>query len=355
MIKPGKIPSSATADRLLSLWASRYAPNLNGLFLNEQHLSASQLVELTSPEGRQNTAATVRRSLSIRCQQTELETNDLFAYIPNVVHLSEALEIARGSYQVYAQVLDIYCRQPPLKAFLRYFDDADRILQEIGRESLFLPFIGSLAAELEPTLMEVQRQHLSSKNSRAVGFMTTQFHLTTQAIIEPLSAGEQVLLSPYFQFVEEQVCIPWQRICAIAANYEPKSDHIALLETLITASRKIAVEVYYRLASEFARIPSRRGTLQTPDVRRSTVRDLTMMQSYLWLALLEQSTACIDQELYPLCRMVFPSIGVKANVLQRGIGLLIEHIHQRLTPRQQEQLRPYSESLQHLFVLWHSR
>jgi hypothetical protein len=214
---------------------------------------------------------------------------------------------------------------------------------------LSLSEVTQLATVLEPLLLQLQEQHLLVPDRRTIGFMSTQFHLSATLILNRLTLPEQLLLSPYFKFVEEQVCIPWQRVCAAAAQHSLDSPILNLVEKLLPVSREIAKSVYQQAAQLHSNHRSLRGTLTERGVKASTIRDIEMFQAYLWLCALEGNMMAIEQELLPLCIMVFPSIEVSWELVEQLLPLLVAEIQFRLRAEQIDLLLPYTQAMQQLF------
>lgn len=352
MLKSCRVSDQNTSQRLLTLWAKRYKPELVTLATSSNEFPVADLVVLTSAEGRAQTSDRVMQRLINYCELAGLKTNNLYAYIPNVINLSEALSLACSVEQVYRQILTLYRRQPPLRPFLKYFSDTEAILVELGQDALMLPLIHQLASDLEPILLTLQKAHLETSNYRTVGFLTTQFHLVNQSIQASLSPCEQLLLGPFLKFAEEQVAIPWPRVCAVADGYSADTPEIGLVEKLMAACYDIADEVYTKLKRLFPHIQSRRGTLHHAGVQQSTLRDLMMLQAYLWLALLEKDTAILEQELLPMCQMVFPAIDIPDLVVKRGIELLVVVVERHTPPPQLPLIYPCTRKLLACFQDW---
>ena len=112
----------------------------------------------------------------------------------------------------------------------------------------------------------------------------------------------------------------------------------------------IAQDVYQQLAAAMPTHVSRRGMLKHPGVQHSCVRDLKMFQAYLWLCVMEQDMAAIETELVRLCLMVFPSIGVKWELIHRSIDLLVSELNDRVTPNELNLIQPYTTGMQKAFA-----
>ncbi|NJR66261.1 MAG: hypothetical protein HC772_14535 [Leptolyngbyaceae cyanobacterium CRU_2_3] len=157
------------------------------------------------------------------------------------------------------------------------------------------------------------------------------------------------MLTPYLKFIEEQVCIPWQRLCAAAAHHPPDSPTLMTIEHLLQMSPAIAQSVYDHALQNYPHHHSRRGNLQDPGIATSTLRDLSMFQGYLWLCVLEGDMSAIEQELLPLCAAVFPNIAVKWELVEGMLQLLETEIHLRVNAEQSDRLRPFTKNLRRLF------
>ncbi|MFP4101461.1 hypothetical protein [Coleofasciculus sp.] len=356
MLVTTPLDKSITVKRLLKLWAARYVPDLSTLSLTTNKCTTIELMEAASRQGREKTATKLSRLIEIHCKCAGIRTSILFSYIPNVVNLTESQGIATSSAQVYEKVLSVYRKQSPTPSLMEALSEADTVdistdLYKISvMPKLELPEVSSLVTILTPELMQFQSQHLSANNQNTLGFMSTQFHLSSKVLLNRLSLPEQLLLSPYFKFVEEQVCIPWQRVCTAAAQHSLNSPVLALIEQLIPKSQEIATRVYRHALERYPNYRSRRGKLDHPEVKASSIRDVEMFQAYLWVCVLEQSMAAMEKELYPLCEMVYPSVNVSWELVESMVGLLVDKILIRLDSEQQSIVQPYTTAMQKLFA-----
>jgi len=350
---------NASADCIVKYWEERYVPDISTLSSKEKNLNFSRLLELSSPQHREKTVAEVERLMRIQCDFAGIKSNILFSYIPNVVNLSDTQQLSQYIQLVYHAALEVYKQQPPLSVPTPLSEVERQLLGTIDISSNFfkhwvMPAVRlrttkQLSRELRPIFERLRQQHLLAENPRAIGFISTQFHFSTTFVFNHLKLPEQVLLSPYFKFVEEQVCIPWQRVCRAAAKHALYSPSLTLVQKLLPASQEIALNVHRSAAKLYPNHFSRRGNLNHPGVKASSIRDIEMFQAYLWLCLLENSLAVVEEELLPLCMMVFPSIDVKWELVKQIMPLLVEEFKTRLQPEQMSILLPYTQGIEHLF------
>lgn len=354
MLKVSTFINSASVYNLVKLWAARYVPDLSTLSSQADGLNVYSLVEATSLEGRTQTIAKLKHLLNIDCEFAGIETNTLFSYVPNIVNLAEARRLAHFVWQVYQTTLEIYLQHAPSPATLevakhRFAQTTNLQSEVLKMPGLEMPAIEQLATALEPVLLELQQQHLLAKDKRAIGFVNTQFHFSTKIVLKQLTLPEQILVSPYFKFVEEQVLIPWQRVCCAAAMHQLDSPEFVLVQQLIPFSDQVAINVYHRALELNPTHCSRRGNLTEPGVAASTIRDMNMFQAYLWLCVLEGSMAVVEQELLPLCVMVLPSVEVTWELTSQMLQALEEELMMRVSPAQKLLLQPYTQALKQVF------
>ena len=164
-------------------------------------------------------------------------------------------------------------------------------------------------------------------------------------MLETLTHPERILITPYFKFIEEQVALPWQRVCAAAASHPLSSPAFTLVEQMLPQSQEIAETVYLRLAHCHSHHRSRRGGLSHPGIRHSTIRDLEMFQAYLWLCVLEGSLVPVEQELVELCVMVMTGVGVSWELIQQFIQVLFDEVLDRVSSEQKCLLLPYTQEM----------
>jgi hypothetical protein len=350
MFKTTDTLRTSSVERLLKLWAARYTIDLSSLPLSQQLLSTSFL-EKDSPEGRVKTAAKLKGNLlDLNCQMAWLQTKALHNYIPNVLDFHEAKKITESALLVYEALLNSYQEQPLcIPSLVIEVSQTVNHLEKTPLVEFGLSEIEKLAYKLEPILMAFQEQHMACKDWRALGFMTTQLKFTNKLIMNKVTPIEKILLSPYLKFIEEQVALPWQRVCAAGAKYDFNSPILALVEQMLPTTEEITRTVYSQLVALFPYHCSRSGFLTTPTVAQSSRRDLNMFQAYLWLCVLEQSLVPIEQELLNLCLMVMEKVGVKWSILKQWTQILIDEVLQHATPEQKTILLPYTQGMQQAF------
>jgi hypothetical protein len=335
-------------EQLVKQWAELYKTDLSAIFASRDPSLFTALIDASSPQGRTLTAARLNETLlNSKCQFAVMQAQSLYEYLPQVLDMEEANQLTQVAFQVYTQLLELYQKSP--SAIALSLDE----LRAMASGSPYLTWgieeIEELAAALGPVLLKLQARYTATKDWRTLGFMTTQLNFCNKLILQRLSLVEQILLRPYFKFVEEQVAVPWHRVCAAATKHQLYSPAFMLVEKLLPASPEIAIVVYQKLNQLFPKHQSRRGNLTNPDIAHSCLRDLSMFQAYLWLCLLQGSLEPIEQELVVLCVMVMESVEVKWEFTAQWIQLLTDEILSRADFKQKALLSPYTEGMKQIF------
>lgn len=354
MLKTTHLSFTPSVNRLIKIWANRYVPDLSLLYEVSDRTSAYTALALAaSPTGRALTTERISGFfVNIRCKMAALKSYGLYASNANKFDLNEASQLSSHALIVYEKLLEIYQQPSFCATSVKGMPLAAAAINSLHGSlgSWGMPPIEELAQTLEPVLLEFQQQHIAAKNWRTLGFITTLLNFSNELIPKKLTLPEQVLIKPYFQFVEEQVALPWERVCAAAANHPLGSPALTLVEQLLPHSRDIAIAVYQRLQKLLPNHRSRRGKLTDPGITHSCLRDLEMFQAYLWLCLLEGSLAPIKHELVDLCVMVMTGVKVKWEMTELWNKVLAEEILARVTPEQALIVLPYTEGLQQAFL-----
>jgi hypothetical protein len=351
MLVSSELSQASTVHHLVNIWADRYLPNLSILSRGIDPDIRARLREAVTAAGRAQTAAKLPPPLvEDTCKLAAVRVKEMYDHLPKVCDLLEALRLAQFSSRVYLQLLEVYQASSdavkPLPETPR-IPSGDAFLSAWG-----IPKIDTLASTLEPLLLEFQEQYVVSKDWRTLGFITTQINFSNALLLEQLTPAEQVLITPYFTFLEEQVALPWQRICAAAEKWDAAAPEFILVKQMLPRVPEIARAAYLKLSHSFPGYSSRRGRLTDSSIKHSCLRDFSMFQAYLWLCLLQGSLRTIEQELVALCVMVLECVDVPWEMTLQGTHVLIDEIQARLSPDQKKLVEPYTTGLLQAFQQW---
>jgi hypothetical protein len=332
---------------LLPSWAALYQPNFNALVPPNQEFPIAQLLAHLSNHGRKRAVDSARRYLKVNCELAGLEAHHLFAGSQHVINLSKVRHLSIFVEHIYDRLL------------LFYQDQSQQMSAETARDednsiqspSPSLIDMVSLSSAINPLLEELCQEHLNDEDPRSIGFVTTQFHFTTKAILKRLKKWDQALLSPYLRFVEEQVCIPWQEVCYEATHYPAHSPQVLLVKQMMALSDRIADTVYQQGLERLPGMRSLRGDMSHPDVAMAIIRDTHMFQGYFWLCFLKGNMSAIQTRLLPLCLITFPAVGVSWECVYQMLLLMVEQVKTSLADSQWETVAPIAEQLLEIFTI----
>ncbi|MCU0567751.1 MAG: hypothetical protein MUF49_14270 [Oculatellaceae cyanobacterium Prado106] len=345
--------SRSGANRLLTIWAGRYLPDTS-LFLQSDHISTADLTAASSLQGRTATAQKLKRHVYFYAKLAWLRTSELLSEDPNVANLAEIRFLAQFLSDVFETILEVYTwPQPPIPLIKSFEFNATTGSRSPAKGAVLtqdLPAIEQLAKTFHPVLEQLQQQHLLAKNPDILGFTTTQFHFSTEELLKRITPAERILLSPYFQFTEEQICIPWQQVCTAAYRYRSDSKILHLAELILEHSGAIAHSVFQRILKHYPAYASRRGKLSLPAVQASVTRDIVMFLGYLVLCLLEDSMTSVEQKLLPLCQTVFPRVAVSEVLVKDSLQFIVQEVQDRFPQEDLKFFLQYADKLQALFA-----
>ncbi|NJO80403.1 MAG: hypothetical protein HC827_19105 [Cyanobacteria bacterium RM1_2_2] len=195
------------------------------------------------------------------------------------------------------------------------------------------------------------RQAYSAQDPRVLGFMSMQFHYTGQLLLEKLTADEKPLIADYFKVMDDHLYMPLHRAYEAAAAHVAGSPALLAVQHLLPISTQIAEFICAEVAEHNPDHRCYSGSLQDATVRISSIRDVEMFQIYLCLCVLEGNVAAVQQELFPLCVMLYPPLNVKWELVRQLLGLLGWEIQKRLPPADHKTFAPYGKALQEMFSL----
>jgi hypothetical protein len=312
---------------LAKLWGKRYVQNLLSYSHVLSNRDRDRFSEVSSLEGRAQTATKLLKSLNFASAQAWSKTESLLtAEVQRHginPHYIDPWQIARDSHQLFEKVLEVYHQ---------------------GKAPQ------SLATVIAPECGRV-RKSVSTPDPRILGFVSMQIHYTGQKLLEPLSDAERILIEDYFKVLDDHLYMPLQRAYEVAANHPEHSAPLAAVQALLPQSGRIAQEVCQQVLQDVGNYQSFSGSLSSPTVQVSSIRDVEMFQIYLCVCTLENSIAAFQEELFPLCVMLYPPLKVEWWLVRSLVELLEQSMNQCLELHQVKLFKPYLDSMQQLFAI----
>lgn len=324
-VKVSSQPLNSNLHSLAVLWARKYYRSVTPGEDEGQETESKSLTDLASPAEKKHTANKLLQKLSLASAQAWSLTETLLSeeirrhgINPDLIN---PLEIAADTRYLYQKALDAYAEgAPPQRLSVIVGKDCGRV-----------------------------RQKYTSQDPRAIGFVSMQFHYTGQKVLDWLSPNEQKLFSPYLKVMDDHMYMPLQAAYEAAANHEEKSPALVAVQHLLPISTKIAHTVYERICRQNPRYESYSGLLNSEIVKISSIRDAEMFQVYLCLCVLEGNIRSVQQELFPLCVMLYPRLKVSWTLVQEMLLMMGWEMHSSLPLEDVSVFLPYLRTLSEMF------
>jgi hypothetical protein len=323
--KSGREASQANVVSLATLWARNYFVSVTSRDDASQVRQAKTINEATSQAGRFRTAECLKANLSLSSAQAWSQTENLLSEENRRHGIDPSLinpwEIAADSHRLFERTLAAYSDRVTPR----------RLSVLIGHE------FGQVRAKY------------TSEDPRAIGFVSMQFHYTGQLLLERLSLPERVLLEPYFKVMDDHLYMPLRAAYEAAANHDYHSPALQAVHQLLPLSTKIAYAVCKQISRQHPGYQSHSGLLSSATVRTSSIRDVEMFQVYLCLCALENSIQSVQNELFPLCVMLYPRLNVRWQLVQDMLQQIGWEMHARLSPEHTATFLPHLLTLMSIF------
>jgi hypothetical protein len=362
---------------LAQLWAKRYMRNLDQAEtsqqssekpsekLSEKHLEGSgtssgefnSLQGTLSPSGRHATGAKIQNSLRFTSAQAWAKTETLL--ISQVerhqiaTDLIDPWQVATDARFIFEEVMGIYAQQGKERTVSlgRYTELATNTTESESQgvhTVTTMPSPEKLAVLIASSVGEM-RYRYTKDDPRVLGFVSMQIHYTGQMLLDVLSPWEKVLVGSYFKVIDDNLYMPLQRAYQAAAKLDYHDPALEAVRTLLPITSELARYVAHNAALMHPDYNSISGALTNPAVRVSSIRDVEMFQVYLCLSVLEASVQSIQEELFPLCVMLYPPLKVNWSLVRSLLRLLGHGINKSLAPEVSRKFRPYLRALWEMF------
>ncbi|AFY81148.1 hypothetical protein [Oscillatoria acuminata] len=306
-------------------WAKRYVQKFQSEsrgIENPGDRQGNNDPELTT---RTQVAQTLRQSLRLCIAQGLSKTEILLAsrLKHHEVHCQEVTswEIAAKTHQIYEQAIALYAQ-----------GDSPH----------------QLARAIAPILSRLRKVHATSE-PLTIAWINLQFYYTGQLLLQQAEETERLCLETYFKVIQDYLNLPLQRLYEAAAKLEWNDAPLQAVRKLLPMSSQIATEICDRIRQLYPQHQSNSGSLNDERIRKSSLRDVEMFQVYLWACVLEQSIASVQQELFPLCVMLYPALGVRWELVRQMLNLLGRQLRDRLTFEEYDLFVPYLRTLWEMF------
>lgn len=349
------VTPKGTTPSLASQWAKKYLQNLDNGLYQQSEPERESLKNVVSQDGRKKTAQSLLGSLRTVSHQAWNRVEILLATEAKRHKIDPELinpwEITAESFKIYEKTLKVYTQQAPLRQLSTVMRLA-RTGEPLSEKALSIyteqVAPSQLATVIGYSVGEIRKKY-TEQDPRVIGFVSMQFHYTSQMLLDTLSPLERSIISAYFKVIDDHLYMPLQRVYEAAAEHDYDSKELSAVQSLLPVSTEIAKNISKRIIDIYPNYRCSSGRLSDAAVMISSIRDIEMFQVYLWLSTLEGSVAAITQELFPLCVMLYPTFNVQWELIRQMLHLLGQEIRQRLTSQQVHTLMPYYQVLWQMF------
>ena len=345
--------NNGTIESLGLQWAKKYLQNLDVDFHNDKSSDAQDFNQVISQAGREITVQKLRASMRTVSLQAWNKTEELLSKEVKRHRIKpEAIdpwEIAGDSFKIYEKALEVYTHFTPphnrstvikLATEKESPDVSLRYTEQLAPTQLTKAISSSLGA---------LRRKYTQQDPKVIGFVSMQFHFTSQMLLQLLSHTEQKLLSNYFKVIDDHLYMPLQRAYNAAAKLDCDSLALSAVQHLLPTSTHIAKSITQKVIKLYPAYRCYSGNLNHKKVITSSIRDVEMFQDYLWVCAIEGNISANQQELFPLCVMLYPTLKVSWEIIRQMLHLLGQEISERLNTEQANTLMPYFQVLWHMF------
>lgn len=193
------------------------------------------------------------------------------------------------------------------------------------------------------------RGRYPTHNAWITAFVGIQFQQVKRLILDRLPQNQWAALEGYCRVVDNYLCMPLLHLHRAAAVRDKDALDVLAVERLMPLSHKIAHKIAPQVLSAYPSYRSKSSALSASLIKASSVRDLELIQAYLWICVLEENDTAVERELLPVCEMLYPMLHISWELVRYGLMLLEHEIGRLADPLQWKQLKPYLDALKHRF------
>lgn len=223
-----------------------------------------------------------------------------------------------------------YLYKQALEAFADY-EDPSRLSVLVGRDILQF------------------RQMYSEINPVLLAAFNLQFNYMGRMLLEWMPIKQRTVFFRYFKALEDFLHAPLGEVHTLASEYHPHSIELQAVQQLLSMTTTIAHRVHQRVSFLNRGYRSLTGTLRNPMVWYSSIRDIELFQIYLCWCVLQNNINPIQQELFPMCVLLYPKLHVNWKLIREMLNHLSREMEQYLSPESWFIFKPYVTILNELF------
>jgi hypothetical protein len=315
--------SPFSSSSLAQQWAKKYLENLSA---PQTQMFEDATDPIATKKGVRAIAADrLLSSLQKVSLKAWSQTDALLADEINRHHIDRSLinswEISQDAIYIYEKALELYTQHTSYSQ---------------------VPFL------MGPDIAKIRKKY-TQNDPRVIGFVSMQFHYTSALLKNQLSPIEKTLLANCFQVIDDHLYMPLHRAYDAAAQRPENDPALVVVKRLIDCSGEISDRIVEQVAQMYPSYRTYSGVLSDPVIRISSRRDTEMFQIYLFVCLLEGSFSIVEDELFPLCIMLYPKLKVHWELIRQMLQCFGQEANAQLGDHLFAVLTPYLQSLRDMF------
>ncbi|WP_404785279.1 hypothetical protein [Altericista sp. CCNU0014] len=304
---------------LAQQWARKYVENLSSVTHKSLQSAASKR---GLRAGAADRLLNLLRQVSLRAwSQTEGMLADEFHRHGIDRRLVNPWEISQDTFQIYEKALEFHTQN---STYTR------------------------LPALIGPDIARIRKKYTAT-DPRVIAFVSLQFHYTGSMLQGHLSPLEKTLLENCFKVIDDHLYMPLHRAYSAAGKYKMDDPQLVTARQVLDFSTEVSEVVVQKVIDFYPGHKTYSGLLGDPIVRNSSQRDVAMFQIYLIVCLLERNPSIIQDELFPLCIMLYPKLNVHWELVRQMLLYIGQEVQTRLGKEQLDLFSPYLYMLRDMF------
>jgi hypothetical protein len=303
---------------LAQQWARKYVDNLSTTTASVQSSAQKRGLRADAADRLLN----LLRQVSLRAwsQTEELLADELLRHGIDR-RLVNPWEISQDTFQIYEKALEFHTQNT---AFTR------------------------LPALIGPDIARIRKKYTAT-DPRVIAYVSLQFHYTGSLLQKNLSPLEQTLLENCFKVIDDHLYMPLHRAYSAAGKYQTDAPRLVTARKVLDFSTEVSEVVVQKVAQMYPGHKTYSGLLGDPIVVQSSLRDVAMFQIYLIVCMLEKSPSIIQDELFPLCIMLYPKLNVHWELIRQMLHFMGQELRTRLSEDRVALFTPYLFMLREMF------
>jgi len=323
-----KLPDNNSSSQIMISmaveWAKQYYSTI--WTTNQDHLyqELEANTELDITEFDQQRSRIVSQLLQMLNIAGEIAWNKIEALLGShqvILNLIKKTEIIQDTCHLYRKTIEAYAQ----------YEQPSRLSVLVGRDIIVI------------------RRKYSSINALLIAVLATEFNYVGKILLDWIPLKSQSVFLLYFKALEDYLHAPLAEIYALAATHPPDSEALIAVQQLLSQTTTIAQTVYQRICQSYPDYCSMSGNLRNTMVHYSSVRDIELFQIYLCLCALESSLRPIQEELFPICVILYPQLNVSWKLVQDMLSHILWQLYYNLSSENFRVFLPYIHALTEMF------